>query len=66
MDEPIWRDGNERIAFIAMYTFLGVNGLEIVAAEPEVVQLMLDLAAPARDEAGLAAWLREHVEPFSA
>ncbi len=57
-------DGNKRIAFVAMYTFLGVNGLEIVAPETEVVRLMVDVAAGARDETSLADWLREHVEPF--
>lgn len=57
-------DGNKRIAFMAMYTFLGLNDWEIVAAEAEVVQSMLDVAANACDEEALATWLREHVEPF--
>jgi death-on-curing protein len=60
-----YSDGNKRIAFMAMYTFLAVNGWEIVAAELEVVQLVLDVAAHARDEESLAAWLREHVEPVA-
>lgn len=59
-----YTDGNKRIAFVAMYTFLGVNGWEIVAAEAEVVEVMLAVAAGTRDEGSLAAWLREHVEPF--
>ena len=59
-----YRDGNKRIGFLAMITFLGVNGWEIIAAEVEVVQLMLDVAARARDEEALATWLREHVQPF--
>ena len=59
-----YNDGNKRIALMAMYTFLGVNGWEIIAAEVEVVQLMLDVAARARDEEALATWLREHVQPF--
>ena len=60
-----YSDGNKRIAFVAMYTFLGVNGLEIVAPEPQVVRLMIDVASGACDEAQLAAWLRQHVEPFA-
>ena len=60
-----YSDGNKRIALLAMYTFLGVNGWEIVAAEPAVVQLMLDVAARQCDEDGLAAWLREHTEPLA-
>ncbi len=59
-----YSDGNKRIAFAAMYTLLGVNGWEIVATEPQVVQLMRDAASAMRDEEQLATWLREHVEPF--
>ena len=57
-------DGNKRIAFIAMYTFLGLNGLELGAPEPEVVRLMIDVASNACDEPTLAVWLREHTAPF--
>lgn len=57
-------DGNKRIAFIAMYAFLGLNGREIVAPEPEVVRLMLDVADHRCDEPALATWLREHTIPF--
>lgn len=60
-----YSDGNKRIAFVAMYTFLGINGLEIVAPEPDVVQVMRDVAAGTRDEASLVEWLRAHVEPFA-
>lgn len=60
-----YSDGNKRIAFIAMYTFLGLNGLEIVAEDVEVVQLMLDVASHACDEAGLATWLRSHLAPLT-
>lgn len=58
-------DGNKRVAFMAMYTFLGVNGWEIAAAEPEVVEVMLAVAAGEMDEDALAAWLRDHVMPFA-
>lgn len=57
-----YNDGNKRIAFVAMYTFLGLNGWEIVAPEPMVVQLMVDVAGRACDEEHLAARLREHSE----
>lgn len=59
-----YSDGNKRIAFVTMYTFLGVNGWEIIAPEPEVVQLMLDVASGSCDEERLAQWLRAHIEPF--
>lgn len=55
-------DGNKRVAFQAMYVFLGLNGWRIAAEEPEVVRLMRDAAAGAVDESALARWLREHIE----
>lgn len=51
-------DGNKRIAFQAMYVFLGINGLAIAADEAEVVRLMLALASGAVTEDELADWLR--------
>ena len=57
-----YSDGNKRIAFVTMYTFLGVNGWEIIAPEPQVVQLMLNVASGIYDEEQLATWLRKHVE----
>jgi death on curing protein len=56
-------DGNTRVAFQAMYVFLGVNGYRLVAPEPEVVRVMLDVAAGNLTEDGLAAWVRAHLEP---
>lgn len=57
-------DGNKRTAFIAMYTFLGLNDLEISAGQVEVVDLILRLAAGELTEAELAAWLETNTEPF--
>ena len=56
-------DGNKRVAFQAMYLFLGLNGLRIDASEEEVVTTILSLASGDLDEPGLAAWLRDHVTP---
>jgi death on curing protein len=53
-------DVNQRVAFQAMYVFLGLNGLRIAAEEPEVVRFMLALAAGDVPEPELAAWLRQH------
>ena len=53
-------DGNKRVAFQAMYVFLGLNGLRVQSDEPEVVRMMLALAAGQLDEAGVAEWLRDH------
>lgn len=56
-------DGNKRTAFQAMYVFLGLNGFRLLATEPEVVAVMVDVATGAIDEASLAAWLRARSEP---
>ena len=60
-----YADGNKRLAFAVMYTFLGLNGLEIEAPEPEVVVLATDLAAGKVREKPLAEWLRSHTIPLS-
>lgn len=51
-------DGNKRIAFVAMYVFLGLNGFDLDAPEPEVVTTMENVAAGITDEVALAVWLR--------
>jgi death on curing protein len=56
-----FNDGNKRIAFLAMYVFLGLNGWEIEAPEPGVVEIMLALADGRLDEERLADWLRDHM-----
>lgn len=53
-------DGNKRVAFQAMYVFLRLNGFVIEAGEPEVVRVVLAVAAGELDESGLAEWLRTH------
>lgn len=57
-------DGNKRTAFIAMYTFLGLNDLEISASQVEVVDLILRLAAGELQETELATWLEANTMPF--
>ncbi|HKT06602.1 MAG TPA: type II toxin-antitoxin system death-on-curing family toxin [Gemmatimonadaceae bacterium] len=56
-------DGNKRVAFVVMATFLLVNGRRIRASEPQVVTVMLAVADGTMGEEALAAWLREHVTP---
>ena len=56
-----YNDGNKRVAFLAMYVFLGLNGWEIEAPEPGVVEIMLALADGRLDEERLADWLRDHM-----
>jgi death-on-curing protein len=56
-------DGNKRTAFVAVETFLLLNGLALTAGDAECVVAMLDLAAGEMSEEEFAAWLRDHVRP---
>jgi death-on-curing protein len=55
-----YRDGNKRIGFLAMVTFLGLNGHELHATDAEVVAEILGLAAGDVSEESLAGWIRQH------
>ncbi len=59
-------DGNKRVAFLALFVFLGLNGKRLVAEEPEVVRVMLDVATGAVKEESLAAWVRAHIQERGA
>jgi death on curing protein len=56
-------DGNKRTAFVAVETFLALNGLDLTAGDAECVVAMLDLAAGELPEEGFAAWLRDNLRP---
>lgn len=56
-----YRDGNKRIGFLAMATFLGINGYELTATDVDVVSEMLALAAGRISEAELARWIRDRL-----
>lgn len=43
--------------------FLGLNGLDLIAPETEVVERMLALASNELDEDGVAEWIRSRVLP---
>lgn len=62
-------DGNKRIALIAVYTFLSINGIEMTASEIDATNVFLDLAASlqTQEEAmeKLASWLQINSEPIS-
>lgn len=54
-------DGNKRTAFQTTYVFLGLNGHDLVAAEPEVVDVMNRLASGKLTESAFAAWVKNHI-----
>jgi death-on-curing protein len=53
-------DGNKRVAFVVMDTFLRVNGWEITAEDRAIYSLMLNLAGSQIDKSQLAQWLRDN------
>jgi death on curing protein len=57
-------DGNKRVAFVATNVFLIMNGLEIEAPEPEVVNTMLRVAEGRMDCDAYAAWIRTVSVPY--
>lgn len=59
-------DGNKRIALIAVYTFLFINGVELTASETDTASFFLELAASLKtqeeDMQKLANWLQINSE----
>jgi death-on-curing protein len=53
-----YRDGNKRIGFLVMVTFLGINGQNFEAQESEIVTEFLALADGRISEEALADWIR--------
>jgi death-on-curing protein len=60
-----YRDGNKRVTFLAMVIFLGLNGWDLEAPEPEVVSTMLTVASGQCPESELAEWLRRSMVPYA-
>lgn len=56
-------DGNKRTSLVAAETFLDLHGFQLGATDLECVQEWLALAAGDLDEAALATWLRERLQP---
>ncbi|CAN7551495.1 type II toxin-antitoxin system death-on-curing family toxin [Phyllobacterium sp. LjRoot231] len=56
-------DGNKRTGFAAADLFLYFNGFSLEATQEEVIQLVLMIADGEIDEAGAAAFFRDHIEP---
>lgn len=58
-------DGNKRVAFMAMYVFLRLNGFTIIADEVDAAVAMESLAGGSMSETELADWLRENTRKGS-
>jgi death-on-curing protein len=53
-------DGNKRTALLALYTFLGVNGIDFDVPEAEAAAIILALAAGEVSEESLTRWIRDN------
>lgn len=53
-------DGNKRAALLALVTFLGLNGVDLVADQAEAVVVIRELASGEIEEEGLARWIRDN------
>ncbi len=51
-------DGNKRTAYVALETFLLLNGLELAARDAEATIMMLDMAAGKLSDAAFIAWVK--------
>lgn len=51
-------DGNKRTGFMAAYVFLGRNGWELTASEPDATATTLALASKAISQNDYSAWLK--------
>ncbi|OYW63389.1 MAG: death-on-curing protein [Bosea sp. 12-68-7] len=52
-------DGNKRVAFLAMMTFLRLNGIRFAPSEAMAAAAILALAAGEVEEEGLTRWIRD-------
>lgn len=53
-------DGNKPTSLLALYTFLGLNGIDFDVPEAEAAAMILALAAGEVDEDGLTRWIRDN------
>lgn len=56
-------DGNKRVAWVAMRTFLSINGLTLDATREAKYAVMYGVADGSVDEQHLIDWLKAHVKP---
>lgn len=55
-------DGNKRTGFLALYTFLGINGLRLIASEEIAAIQILALADCRLSDQDLANWIEQSSE----
>ncbi len=58
-------DGNKRTAYVAMETFLALNGAVFLATDEDATITFLRLAAGEVSEEELAAWIGKHLGSYA-
>lgn len=58
-------DGNKRTAYVAMETFLALNGALFLATDEDATITFLRLAAGEVSEEALAAWIAAHLGSYA-
>jgi death on curing protein len=57
-------DGNKRTAGMVMFTFLKLNGFELVATEEDYYRVIMTLASGQMSKEQLAEWLKTITQPL--
>ena len=53
-------DGNKRTSLLALYTFLGINGVDFIVPEADAATIILALAAGEVSEESLTRWIKDN------
>ncbi|MBC1238510.1 type II toxin-antitoxin system death-on-curing family toxin [Nostoc sp. 2RC] len=53
-------DGNKRVAFVSMATFLILNGYSLIVPEDEVVLMIKRLSTDKESQESIAEWVKEN------
>lgn len=56
----VFTDGNKRAAFLVASVFLGMNGYDVCASNPNAYQFTLAVALKKKSIPEIAAWLKKH------
>ena len=57
-------DGNKRTGYVALETFLALNGCEFPISDAEVVVVMRSVAAGTMTESEFTSWVRDSMRPL--
>lgn len=60
-----FKDGNKRVGFTAMDTFLRLNGHRVSAPVDEAEATVLAVAAGRMDREAFTAWVQAHITPLA-